>query len=398
MQYIFVFARNSLNYSKLFPIYIFIIASALSFINKKNEDAIVCILCLPLVNISTSIAVGIAVPAFICLHYFVTKQFLLRASLTTILLLGGIFFFYAILTSQASTHVNVDASGIVRKIVSLPYLKTSFNIMAGSTLQILLVYLPFLILFYLYCRNDVKKLLRSSPLQLFLLLYLSSLLGWAVLHDKTSSTQIFTNVTTVSLNIFACYALIVVWSSSLHLMLTRITVCTLILLYSISLSVHEYRFPYAQSNEYIEKIITQSSELSPLGSFIFDPSDYQNIGFSYIANFAIPGNYLLYSKSNTFPMSLSPHNFVFSTDPFIAKLEDEGIKNTPFWIFVEEQKELGQYKSIAESQVNFIDRFKINYLICTKRVALPEQIRSRISAKLEDPITGEVFYRLTISD
>jgi len=100
---------------------------------------------------------------------------------------------------------------------------------------------------------------------------------------------------------------------------------------------------------------------------------------------------LVYSETKTFPMSLSPHNFQISTDPKLAKIEDDCIKNTPFWMYVEKQKAEYRFESIERSQIDFIEEMKINYLICTKNVKLSDLLNQKIKKEIIDQNTGERF-------
>ncbi|WP_309713569.1 hypothetical protein, partial [Pseudolysinimonas sp.] len=86
----------------------------------------------------------------------------------------------------------------------------------------------------------------------------------------------------------------------------------------------------------------------------------------------------------TFPLSLSPHSFPVSSDERLSNMQKDALRNTPFWIYVEKQKEKGNYKSVSESQVQFIEEMKINYLISTKNVVLPSIIKNKVKKQFID--------------
>jgi hypothetical protein len=108
----------------------------------------------------------------------------------------------------------------------------------------------------------------------------------------------------------------------------------------------------------------------------------------------ILGDYLLYAKNKTFPMSLSPYNIRLSEDPFTRQAQLEGMHDTPFYVFVENQKAQKRFSSIEQSQVDFIREYKINYLIVTKDVVLPETLQTLIDKVITDKLTGERFILL----
>lgn len=395
MQYIQVFARNSLNYSKLFALYVFSIASLLLFLKNKPLQAILCLLCLPIVSISTSIGVFPAIFLWIIIHYFVEKKLYYQALLIELTISLGFFLFYTFLTPHINTHVSTNFTDVIHKLTNSSFLKTAFNICVGTTIQFALIFAPFFLFLILNKKVKIRQLIKQPEIQILIFAYLFSLLGWSVLHDKTSSTQIFTNLSVVLLNLAATFILMICWiNRNSKLRLVNLIFITSVFLIGFNNTLSEYRFEYPQKYRYIEEIISTSNKISSLGSFIFDTKDYANINFSYISNFVIQGGYLTYAKNPTFPLSLSPYSFPVSSDARLASMQKAALKNTPFWIYVEKQKEKGIVQSIPESQAQFIEEMKINYLICTKNVVLPDLLKKKVKKQIIDENTGERFLLL----
>ena len=395
MDNIFVFSRNAMNYPKLFPIYIYSICSLLFFIRKKENYGVLCLLALPVVNISTSIGIFAGVFSWYLFSYLLTRNFRPQIYFLSICLVLGIFGFYKFLTVQTNTHVNIGLSDTLHKMMNPSFLKTIFNIHAGTLIQIALIFVPFLILYIVSKQGvSVKKIISNPAIQIVTFVFFYSLLGWAVLHDKLSTVQVFSNVGVTLLSILASLILIQVWIHNSKKINFLSVIVFLFLLVGVRNSFMEYKFKYAQSEKYLSQISGESQKLSSLGSFIFTADDYANIGFSYVANFAIQGSYLIYSDKKTFPLSLSPHSYKLSTDPKLAKIEELCLKNTPFWEYVARQKQKNIFKSLENSQIDFIDKMKIKYLICTKNVKLSSLIKSKILKEIVDQNTGERFYLL----
>jgi hypothetical protein len=388
MKYIFVFVRNSLSYSKLFPLYIFTLGSILLFMNSQKKAAFLCLLCLPIASITTSIGVLSAVMVW-ALGVYLWKGNLPYQILGAYLVLAiGLYSYYKFFTPQINTHVTTHFADVVQKMTELGFLKTSFNVFAGATLQFLLLFCPFL---FLIRRSEIRKAIQLPELHLLALTYLFSLLGWSLLHDKISSTQIFANVCVVFFNLAASFLLIRRWATWKGGWQLFPVFLVLVLGLGIYTSLKEFRFGYAQSNRYLEKVISNSQKLNPLGAFVFTEEEYNDNEFGSIANFAIRGHYLIYSKNRTFPLSISPHSFTLSHDPKLADIQKGTLENTPFWRYVENQKKEGAFRSIPESQVQFMKDFQLNYLICSKNAVLPKQIQERIESEIVDENTGERF-------
>lgn len=68
--------------------------------------------------------------------------------------------------------------------------------------------------------------------------------------------------------------------------------------------------------------------------------------------------------------------------------------SSPFFQYVEKQKQKGIFKNIAQSRLDFIDEFKINYLICTNEVKLDSTLVKKIKQEIKDEKTGERFILL----
>lgn len=394
MQYIQVYARNTLNYSKLFPVYLFVISAAVFFQNQKYRDGVLCLLAIPVASIGTAIGILAAVPAALLLGLMMKHKPDLTVIAAWIITALGLVMFYGVLTHGVSTHVDTNASGLASKLWDPSFLRTSINIAGGAALQIVLLYLPYMLFCHSYAFQVLRNYKTEPAILLTVLIWVFSLAGWAVLHDRVSSIQVFSNISIVILNIWACYGIIKTWHQNGGSRLIRFLGMVALLLMPAIHVFREYRFQYTQTPAYISKVIGLSERFSRVGVFMMDSAAYQRIHFSYVANFAILGHYLIYAERQTFPMSITPHAFVLSGQPHLQEMESLGVKNTPFWIYVEELKMAGEFTSIAAAQLRFIEEMKVNYLICSAGVQLPREFEDRVISHLEDSNTGERFYLL----
>jgi len=395
MNNIGVYATNSLNYNKLFPIYLFSLAFLNFYFSKRYVEALICAICIPFVFIST--AIGVFSGLFLFLIY--TKVFLKRKiNLEMLILLLSAVFIYLFYKLQPAieTHVSTDFSSIFREIFTPSYIKTMVNIFGGTTIQFGLILLPYLILYLL--NNNVRDLFKSNFELIILvgLIYVITLLAWGVLHNYTSIVQVFTNISVVVINLVVTFILLNVVKQDKIRKPLNVVIITFIIIACVKSSVFSSasRYLYPFNKNYLVEIDKLSNLLNEDGAFIYSERDYKSIGFSYIANFAKPGSYLIYSQNKTFPLSISPFSYPLSDDIDIRERELSSLKTTPFWKYVEHQKQLHTFKSIPESQAQFIDQYNINYLICTKEVVLPPQLSIKIKKEIIDENTGERFYLL----
>lgn len=395
MNNIGVYATNSLNYNKLFPIYLFSLAFLNFYFSKRYVEALICAICIPFVFIST--AIGVFSGLFLFLIY--TKVFLKRKiNLEMLILLLSAVFIYLFYKLQPAieTHVSTNFSSMFLEILKPSYLKTIINIFGGTTIQFALIFFVYSLLYLL--NNKPKDILKSNFELIILacLIYVITLLAWGALHNYTSIVQVFSNISVVVFNLLATFVLLNVVKQNKILKPLNIILTIFIMISCVKISMFNLssRFNYSYNNKYLVEIEQSSDLLNKNGAFIYTENDYKSSRFSYIANFAKPGGYLIYSQNKTFPLSISPHSYPLSNDNVIREREMASLKTTPFWKYVEHQKQLHTFKSIPESQAQFIDQYNINYLICTKEVVLPPQLSIKIKKEIIDENTGERFYLL----
>lgn len=395
MQDVGVYASNAINYNKLFPIYLFSICALLFFMNKKNTEAVICLLALPVVFISTAIGLFSALFIWILINFIRTKRIDTTSMLMTLIISFSIFLFYKI-TPAIHTHVTTNFTSTFFKMSDSKFIRTSFNILVGTTLQFTLLFSPFILIFFIIEKRNLSAVLKNSLLHLFVMIYILSLIGWAFLHESITTVQVFSNMVVVMFNLLAFFILVKVWIADNKFKRYAITFIFIILLIGIknSTSGTGSKIYYLQQNEYLDKIYNESKRLSLCGSFIYSAEDYKNSNYGYISNFSKPGNYLIYSKNKTFPLSISPFSYTFSTNKDLAAEEYVSLANTPFWQYVSKQQLNKTFESLERSQIQFIEEYKINYLICTKNVTLSKLLQEKIQKGIIDENTGERFYIL----
>ncbi len=390
MQDIFVYAVNPVTMLKMSTNYIFIISALLFFINRKQDDAIWCLLILPVVNIGNAVSIFPAVICWYLFLYFFKKEKKIKNAFFTIILAFSILIFYKV-APIAISHVNTDFIVIFNKIKDFNYWKTVINISGGTVLQFVLIFFPYLILFLFYFK---LKTVKPYLLELFLILLILSfaLSAWALLNFKLTSTQLFSSIGTNMCCLISILILQFVWLKSNTSAVPKIFIVLLICI-GLNNSLHNYKFGYMQSKEYLLEIKKNSKHLSENGVYIRSKYDY-DFPFSYVSTLAILGHYLIYSDKQTYPLSISPYNYPYSSDKILANIERETINTTPFVIYVENQKLKGIFESIEKSQITFIEENNINYLICTKDVTLSSLLQQKFGKEIIDKNTGERFYLL----
>lgn len=396
MENIGVFSVNAINYYKLFPIYIISLGSLLLFLKKENTYGILLLLSLPIISISTAIGVFSSVFFFLFYRYYKKGVKLGLPFIAMIILAGFILLFYSILSKGTITHVTISPTSLKNKSLEFFHLKTSINVIGATIIQLILLYSPIIFILFFIKKLNIRKLIQEhSFLLLFSFILTFSLIGWAALHTIAGSVQIFSNISIVVLNISCAVIFIFTFlSKNKKEFFLGLTIFSFILIVNLTNTFKSINATQEYSANFLNQIYNTSPHLSPRGAFLLDKTDYKRINFSYLSGSLSVGGYLAYLPYKTFPLSISPHDFNFSNAKLLASIEKEGIISTPFYKYVELQKVKGKFKNINSSRLDFIDEYKINYLITTKNVVLDSLLLKKVKESIIDEKSGERFYLL----
>lgn len=196
-------------------------------------------------------------------------------------------------------------------------------------------------------------------------------LGWAAMSMVLNSVQIFSNISNVLLNII-CIILVISVITSYNKIIKRITSILLALVISINTyyTILSTNYHHSYSENYLKKIYNYSNKISSVGAFMLNNNN--NNTFRCASTFSILGNYLAYCNNMTFPFSISILDIPPSGFPFEIEAEQDLINQSPFSQYVLKQKQNGSFFNIEQSKLDFIEKFKMNYLILKKRRAKPQ--------------------------
>ena len=393
-----VFTLNSLTYKKFFPIYIFILA-ALILVREKNIRGLnFILLCMPIITIALAPCV---MATIFVLNFFKGDHTKWKAMALNVALMAGFAWFY---TQHHPEHVSQNPSGsqLASQLLSVSYLKTSFNIFAKSTLQILFVFSLYLLLLFLLIRKNpmsFKSILFQNRICIILVscIYFFALAAWAVFHKMFNAVELFNNPVLPLLNLSACLLIAYVFfflnSTDTKILKGLSLLCVALSLTHSIVELSSAKEKIVYGDEYVSLIKSLTGQLRPLGAYILGSEDYKTI-FDKSQAFAVPGKFLKLQLKDSYPVSLSVLQTPRSSDPEIFSIEDVLIKNSSFYKFTEKQKSDYVFKSENQAMLDFVQKHKINYLILGKHGSIPSSLLPKVKAKYNDPLSGETFVLL----
>ena len=383
------------NVSKFSPTILFFIA-AFIMLNIKKSSGLLIFATLPVVSIVLLPAVLMSISLLLLVILFnttirkniSTKQVIILYTPTIYVVIFYFIFGNKLIIRGGATLNDVFIS--LSPIKSPKTIYNKFNIVAGSIIVILAVYLPLLPLIY---KSIVTKKSRNNFNELFIvvLLFTSSIggaLAWSILSPKMNAIQpfyYFVKVYPVILFIFICLS-----DNSIY---KYFVILILILCSAFNLISALQKSPNnIESNLYKKQYnyVTSNIKLEGNVGMLKAPIDYKDLSDYYPTCYGI-GIYLSSNIDSFFCIGLSDYAKLDNID---SNYKD-GIIMGAFYRYVKQQKSNNNNcKIIDDCQIDFIKSKKIRFIIATKNVILSTQIKSITDTILTIPNSDDKLLRL----
>jgi hypothetical protein len=369
-----VFTRNSWNYSKLSIIYIVLIIVIINFIKGNKTNAILWFSVLPIFYTSTAPSIFLVIGIYaISNYFFVEKKIPLLLIFFLIVAINslGIILFYLLFSDTTKNSILIQLN-------LFSDIKTQFNIIVGSSIQIVILYFPFLILLFFQTKELIPYIKKNHFIFLFFSIFIFSLFSWAAFNNIADAVQFFSNISIPLINI-----LIVILGIHLVNYNKKILFSVFILMVICSISPQLKEIFVMQGTDITElkPILKKIASKNHTGVSFKSKNSYNSI-FAKNTNFNFYGNYLLNSYSDVFNIDLSVHQISIDSNSRYATTEMKMLRNAPFYQYVEKQKVNNFFKSIEQSQLDFIKEYKIEYVIIHKDFEIPTYLQPIIKETL----------------
>ena len=159
----------------------------------------------------------------------------------------------------------------------------------------------------------------------------------------------------------------------------------------VSFAIHKNIAPASRtqkySDAYLQKIKTYilSDKKITIGASIKGGKDY-NSGFAKQTAAYTLGYYLAYMENGAIALNIS--DFAIPNPNWGDKLDRA---SNLFYRFVEAQKTTKTFVSIGQSQVEFIQKYDLDFIILSKNGTLREEVASMVKEEIIDEVSGERF-------
>jgi len=401
LAYIDVFAQNNFQYPRIIFINISILWTVILFLKKQNIQAILILLSLPVISITTAPAVFTGIVLYAIFYYFFFEKnitILLKMISPAFLLafyIGGFYVFSSFFSGESDLAKGFSQN---TQAFDFQYFKTVLNIILGTGIQHIILYFPFITLLILHFKSFKVffNFLKKNPfIILFLLIEVLGLFVWGVLHRSTDGVQAFSNFSTPLLNTLMVI-LMIISLAQLQGLKKKITwaIIALFLVVNIFNTFKHSPNPPPQTEEYIEKTQEILSERKNKVGVLLTNSKNYNSELIVNLDFATYANHLALSSSKFHLLPISIFDIPLDTTEARFQQNRATVINTSFYRFTTKQKQSNTFKSIEQSQIDFIKKHKIEYVIATANTQLSPLLKEKVKKEIIDKNTGERFILL----
>ena len=388
----------------------FLLAAFLFYKQQKHLFAWFIILLIPLISITTYVGIiGFMLFLLIKLpkhtYCFITSFLLLTFSII-------IFYFLFGTTNEAafSWHellpifaFNMATQNIDNQVVILFVAKNLVVVFGLYLLKSIIAYSPLMLLLIGFLKNKLTHIIAYSlkfkiAIISLILLPLAAMFLLILHHD---ASQVFRNFLFPLLNVTAMVMLIPLIFSDDK---TKIRIKTQIkifyflfigyqIIFSIYFKIKQVTERQIYSYQYLNKISAiKSFELQgKFGGFIYGQDFYADDLFSKVIRHQLPAGYLAMLPQFYTVVNLEVFNIPKSNKPTHKIFDNHFIQNSEFYQFVTQQKRVNLFKSITQSQADFIVEKQLGFLIISKNISLAPEIQQLIKSEIKDSESGERF-------
>lgn len=410
-EYTGQFSNNSIDEHwglKLSIVYVIILGFINLYLSGKNKYALLLLLFLPIFSITLAPSIFCATSIIIIINYFTKYKwigpdikffYILMPILICIMILG----FYKIFEpSVIQIEMPSGVGEVLNEFNTIGKIKTKFIISIEKIIQALILYSPYvliaLITLFKFKKSSIyesyKGLINASLI--LIIIVLISLPFWSVFHFIFGSSEFFYYPTVPILNILSLLVLIIALmifeKQFFHKIL--LSFCLISFLFYSYRSYYNYSLHMGKngSTKYsFEYLVEVSNELKEIENKIGGKIESEE-DLIFSDSFDVIGFYLM-------GLLNEPYSLVSLSRTDQIKYQNENYKtlsySSPYYIFLCDQKNNNEFLSYDQSQIDFIKKNSIQFLIVSGRVGISEYLIEISDTIIIDKRTNEKFVRLT---
>jgi len=395
---------------KISDLYVFGLASVLFFIKKKDMLAVLCLICMCVVSVTIMPAVLGGLVLFLALIFFLKNYSarFIRNALAYVFSAALFFFLLYYLGGNRNLQIIREEELFnLHQFTNAGYRQNFFYILFMYPYLSLLSYLPLigLILFLVF---RYKIWLKGGPVYFLLFAFIGcciALISCAFYNPLHDSFALYILPASVLLGLSAILIMAYIFRELEIKALKKHKyfygfLIALVLLFPVYSNYDFYKNRVNKTDngysvEYLEKIqnIVQQKVKNPVGVCLLAKTRIPVIAHTNTF-LNIRGEYLKFSPNFYTTVNLSVLDIDTSYAPLDLKKVQKLLSYSVFFNFVEEQKNSLLFSSIEQSKIDFIEKYKIDFIIAEQGAEINEKLLENAKEIIEDPVSKEKFILL----
>ena len=386
--------------------YPFIFAFLLQFDKDKPQQSLLLLSGLIIATVVVAPALLGGIGLFLAYQLMLTKNKInvLKTAGYVMTIAVFIFLFYKFTeTGQFNIRANAGTNSVISNLLTNLTIAPLDKIVTLGTilLQEGILYLPLLLIVALLFSIDKKLFTNHFALFVFIFgIVLSGAGVYTLLKGQKDATQLFYNMANATLNCLLIWALIKLISQIFTAnSVARISwkhygmgILFLVLFtkqvtYAIKRNIYPVMTTKKYSDDYLQEIkaYVQSDKKPNIGAAIKGKKDYKS-GFSKQTAAYTLGYYLAYMENGSIALNISDFDI-----PNLKWGDELDRASNLFCRFVRDQKASKRFVSIGQSQVEFIKKHDLDFVILSKNGELRQEVQAIVTDTIKDEISGEHF-------
>jgi len=389
--------------------YMFVVLFILLYLKDRKIAAFIALSSLIIISVGMTPGVFMGVFAFLLLNRF-HRTFSAKDTWKILLFytIIPLFFYliYFVLGTSSKFTDYVSDNNFMKTILSdysnISHYKYLYGMMMYRFIRSFFIYLPYIIFSVVIYKTLIK---HNKDLTILIILVLlcnfAALLSYGFAIGLTNSGQLFSNTFSLStslLNIIIMFGLIklIQLKYSIKKLLFSVSFIIIFILNGVNIynnnKLLRIFFAESYSTNYTDNVISETAN-QPFILYAILLSNKNIKDMLSGGGFNKPGNTIKLNYGYKGELCLNLDIFFDSTES-INSVGKSFNKNSEFYLFTNNQKQLGLFKTYEQSQLDFIDKYHIKYLFADKDAYISELIKKRVHKEIVDSISGEQFYIL----
>jgi hypothetical protein len=407
LQYIDIIFFNFLGHlsKKTGTYYVCMLIFALLFEQKRYTQAFYGLFCLPIMTVTMLPAVIGGTWLFLVLSFFLrafpVKIIRKIGFASTLFFIIYLCLYQLIKDENALFILNHSFSSF-----EINHLFTKLKLVIGTWGQVFLLFVPYLVVILI---NNVLNTYKSmyynhkGIIIALVSILISGTITWALFFNMRDGFQLFSGTLSAISVLFIVLLIqyVAIFSFTKPKMIAINLLLITLLSFNLFSQIKKQKHQYSNSNNYFTRGKPHGEVYLKKIKEKIDNKQIIGFGGCLMDNDLLEKSFYPYQTSLHF-IKLGDYLYTMTNQSFVVSMHDLSIGDLdeskaalahvlPFYRFVEHQKNANTFRDVVRSQIDFIQKYKLKFLILSNKYILTEAFQPLIQEIIIDESSGERF-------